>query len=320
MFAKLHQLINTTVIPVKSEKDEVAAIIGGWDNCDILDLNLLKFHENTLDSLTYSEDGGVAHSKVRGAADALAAIPTLLKAITDGITKLDGRHRVMEIFGDFAFLVLSLKNYKEKSPLRDDDVANLSKLFSKSQSYRTGNRVAMMLKELAHASMEPVLLSIWKDLRTDVTTKAFKEGSDSVLRVLNLITSAGYSSEGKFKTSWTHLNQILKPEISIFDDVTHFLDIFKNLTGAFDEYTQVLTMVKNLTESKGYKTAINGVETVKNLEKAVVINTVTPTPPKQGYSTYKVDRTTFGNAITRVVQKINGPNSAFTNVPCIQIR
>ncbi|ULU06787.1 hypothetical protein L3Y34_018528 [Caenorhabditis briggsae] len=61
-------------------------------------------------------------------------------------------------------------------------------------------------------------------------------------------------------------------------------------------------MVKNLTESKGYKTAINGVERVKNLEKAVVINTVTPTPPKQGYSTYKVDRTTFGNAITRVVQ------------------
>ncbi|CAO4365771.1 unnamed protein product [Caenorhabditis nigoni] len=363
MFEKLHQLINTTVIPGKSEKDEVAAIIGGWDNFDLLDLNRLKFHKNALNSLTYSEDGGVAQSRVRGAADALAAIPTLLETITDGIPKLDGRHRVMEIFGDVAFLVLKLKEYKEykeKSQLKDDDVANLSKLFSKSQSYRTGNRVARMLKELAHASdfpehmgiqlkhmldgeslrkvlnkgedlkllkkildpffeVEPVLLSIWKDLRTDeLMSKAFKEESDSVSRVLNLITSAGYSSESEFKTSWTHLNRTLKPEISISNDVTHFLDSFENLKEAFDEYAKVLTMVEDLKKSENYTAAINGVETAKDLEKAVVINTVTPTPPKQGsgmtvnyiYITYKVDDDKFKNAIKPAV----GVRDAFSDV------
>ncbi|PIC46652.1 hypothetical protein B9Z55_006272 [Caenorhabditis nigoni] len=364
MFEKLHQLINTTVIPGKSEKDEVAAIIGGWDNFDKLDLNLLKFHQNALNSLEYSEDGDVARSRVRGAADSLAAIPTLLEAITDGIPKLDGRHRVMEIFGDFEYLVLSLKEYKDESQLKDDDVANLSKLFSKSQSYRTGNRVARMLKELAHASdfpkhmgiqlkhmldgeplrkvlnkgedlkllktilnpffeVEPVLLSIWKDL-TDVTTEAFKEESGSVLRVLNLITSAGYSSESEFKTSWTHLNRVLKPEISISNDVTHFLVIFKNLTEAFDEYTQVLMMVKTLTESEEYKTAISGVEKIKDLETAVVINPVTPTSPKQGYSTHKVDRTPFDKARKSVVgvriafsvvlEKLQPINSTISNI------
>ncbi|ULU10638.1 hypothetical protein L3Y34_014721 [Caenorhabditis briggsae] len=68
MFEKLHQLINTTVIPGKSEKDEVEAIIGGWDKFDVLEFNLLKFHGSNLKNLEHSKDGAIAESRVRGAA------------------------------------------------------------------------------------------------------------------------------------------------------------------------------------------------------------------------------------------------------------
>ncbi|UMM15772.1 hypothetical protein L5515_013068 [Caenorhabditis briggsae] len=304
MFEKLHQLINTTVIPGKREKDEVAAIIEGWDKFKFLDLGLLKYHKSVLENLSYSYDAGVVEMRIRGAVAALTAIPTILEAITEGIPKLDGRHRVFEIFGDFEFLISSLKAYKEGGSVGDDDHAgNLGKLFSKSQSYRTGQRVARMLTELAHSSgfpqtlvhlkqdldsqffrkvlnkgeglkllktilnpffeVELVLSSIWNDLRSDAKPDAFKNSSDTVLRLLNWITSAGYTSEIEFQTSWTHLHRILKSEIPISDD--DFLNNFKSLTEAFDEYTGLLKRVKDLKESKEHRAAINGVESIETL-------------------------------------------------------
>ncbi|CAO4360923.1 unnamed protein product [Caenorhabditis nigoni] len=335
MFQKLHQLINTTVIPGTSEKDEVAAIVEGWDKLKLLDLNLLKFHQSNMDDLESSNDKAVAERKMRGAVAALTAIPTLLEEVTEGIPKLDGRHRVMEIFGDFEFLILSLKAYHDSGPVGDEDVANLGKLFSKSQSYRTGSRVAKMLTELGHASnfpemmalhlkqdldgeslrkvlnkgedlkllktilkpffeVEPILSSIRKNLRTDVKTDAFKKSSDTVLRLLNLITSGGFTSESEFKYSWTHLSRTLKSDIPISNDVLHFLKTFKSLTEAFDEYAEVLKKVKNLKESKEYSAAVNGVE---NMETLKVV--YTKTEPSNN-STYSVNEDEFKKAMNKV--------------------
>ncbi|PIC53511.1 hypothetical protein B9Z55_003188 [Caenorhabditis nigoni] len=358
LFQKLHQLINTTVIPGKEEKDEVAAIVEGWNKLKFLDLNLLKFHHHSLDNFAFSKDKAVVESKMQGAVAAVATIPTLLEAVTKGIPKIDGRHRVEEIFGDFEFLISSLKAYHENGSVDDVDVENLAELFSKSQSFGTGSRVSRMLSELGRASnfpqmlalhlkqdldgeslrkvlnkganltllktilnpffeVEPILLSIWNDLRSDAKTDAFKTSSDTVLRLLNLITSGGFTSESEFKASWTHLNRTVKSEIPISNDVTYFLDSFKSLFEAFDEYAEVLKKVEDLKKSKDFSTAVKGVERIETLKVEYQTKGV---PPNHSYI---MDMAKFEEAMETVegvrsslkvildeLEKINGTISA----------